>query len=357
MGDDTKTPWDDGPFPVQHTGVAQGKESAPGTGGLLLSSLRGKAKEGPASPPYLRGQERPNAPAPVRSVPQLPQAHDIADSTAGEPVVQGVADSVEDSTAVITADPTTFETLYKFFIHNEDYYAKNTDNGWVFIDQDLTSLDVKQHLTGTKTLGIYPIAVDGTVKWVAWDIDTDDQADLYALLGELEPPYIVETTGNRGWHVWQFFSAPVPASHAKEYADTKAQLAGLTCECFPKQYEIGNSRPGQNLLRLPFGVHRKTGRRSKLEFGTFGYIPDTPLLSALLSKQDATIKEVQTGWIASLFAGDVPEGRNHALNRLRWWLDRRDFPPDVVMQVVSMANDVQSPPLDDDELGKVLRTR
>lgn len=356
MGDYTETPFDHG-IAVQHTGVATGTQGPSRTGGLLLSGLRSKAKEGAASPPYLRSEERPDAPAPVRSVPQLPQAHDVPDSTAGEPVVQGVASAVEDSTVVTQGGPTVENIigLQRYFIHQDQYFALNTEKGWAFIDQPIKTQNISNHLSGLQTMGVYPIADDGTVKWVAWDIDTDDSGDLYALLGELEPPYLVETTGNRGWHVWQFFSAPETAAYAFSYAQYKAKLAGLKCECFPKQTVIGDGRPGQSLLRLPFGVHRKTGRRSKIEFGTFGYIKPTGALN--LPAEPETKGEVQTGWIGALFSGDVPEGRNNALNRLRWWLERRDFPPDVVLQVVSMANDVQSPPLDDDELGKVLRTR
>lgn len=70
-------------------------------------------------------------------------------------------------------------------------------------------------------------------------------------------------TGGRGHHIWLLF-APTPAKYLRWIAEQIAGKAGVTCEIFPKTVEVTPETPYGVPVRLPLGIHRKTGRWSRL---------------------------------------------------------------------------------------------
>jgi hypothetical protein len=64
----------------------------------------------------------------------------------------------------------------------------------------------------------------------------------------------------RGGHLWLFFEQSLPGSEIRRFGQGLMFHFGLgTLELFPKQDQLAGG-PG-SLIRLPFGVHRKSGRR------------------------------------------------------------------------------------------------
>lgn len=194
--------------------------------------------------------------------------------------------------------------LRDYFIHRDNVYARQwyskerKDGGYIKVTMGecppdercprgacphkvpvpLTDDVLATHLTGRQTIGVYQLQDDDTVRWLCFDIDKDkdtltdetmqqhaqEQARCIARscqrLG-LAP--LVEDSGNRGYHVWLFTEPTMPATKAQAIgrlvlADIKT-LPGLHIELFPKQVSV---KSYGNLVKLPLGVHRKSGRRS-----------------------------------------------------------------------------------------------
>ncbi|MCA9572385.1 MAG: hypothetical protein KC656_31315, partial [Myxococcales bacterium] len=77
-------------------------------------------------------------------------------------------------------------------------------------------------------------------------------------------PVLVDS-GYKGRHLWCFLPEPVPAARARAAMVALARALGvdspnLHLELFPKQDGVAASGLG-NLVKLPLGVHRRTGRR------------------------------------------------------------------------------------------------
>jgi len=75
-----------------------------------------------------------------------------------------------------------------------------------------------------------------------------------------------EFSGGKGYHFWYFFHEPISASRARNVltAMTKKIAPDLTSfhlEVFPKQDRLAGKGLG-NLVKLPLGIHRKTGKLS-----------------------------------------------------------------------------------------------
>lgn len=95
--------------------------------------------------------------------------------------------------------------------------------------------------------------------------DADNTPDWRCLQALAEALKEVDTTAylersRRGGHLWLFFEQPLPGSEIRRFGQGLMFHFGLgNRELFPKQDQLAGG-PG-SLIRLPFGVHRKSGRR------------------------------------------------------------------------------------------------
>ncbi len=75
----------------------------------------------------------------------------------------------------------------------------------------------------------------------------------------------IEWSGNRGYHVWLFFSEWIPTRYATMLSyiiDQKMPDDNeITIEFFPNKSRIKEGKFGQ-VIKIPYGVHGKTGERS-----------------------------------------------------------------------------------------------
>ncbi|GBC85706.1 hypothetical protein HRbin11_02156 [bacterium HR11] len=182
--------------------------------------------------------------------------------------------------------------LAQYFQGREGVYARQWVDrqgrvGYQPVHEPLTLRVIRQHLDGDLTCGVYPVRLDGTVFFAVWDVDInrnvlekylrrpDRLAELARLAHEtavriaarsrtLGLPGLIEDSGFKGRHVWVFFNAPVEARIVRAVAERIARLdpipSGLHVDVFPRQDTV---EPGQlgNLIKLPLGIHRRTGRR------------------------------------------------------------------------------------------------
>jgi len=194
--------------------------------------------------------------------------------------------------------------VFALFISRSDCYClQKLDGSYARIDASLTLDVLISHLNGEITVGSYQLGIDNTVKYLCFDFDPkkldDPKATVAKLLNMLletkeeEPdkakprmwPYAVMLEASRyddpSFHVWVFFEPRIPAQVARWLGFRCLELAGLNpkqIEVFPKQAELSKDRPYGNFVKLPLGIHRKEGKRSRiLDRATFEPLPDEPL--------------------------------------------------------------------------------
>lgn len=142
------------------------------------------------------------------------------------------------------------------FVQREDCYPlQRADGQYGLVRSPLTDGAIVGHLKGNHTIGLYS-AQDGTSKWVCIDIDICEPAAVLAVrerLGEHEIPYLTEFSGNKGFHLWVFFSQPSP----NRIARALGQAITSDHEVFPKQDQIPQNGYG-NFVKAPLGVHQVT---------------------------------------------------------------------------------------------------
>lgn len=183
-----------------------------------------------------------------------------------------------------------FTTLYsgREAVYARQWISPTGNAGYTPIHEPLTILVAKNHILGHHTIGVYQLRLDNTVNFIAFDIDIAKAAlargitdrkiwerqvqsahklacQLLDIAASFELPFYLEDSGFKGRHLWLFLERPIPAKVAKRFAEGLAsQLppppAGVHLEIFPKQAYVANEGLG-NLIKLPLGIHRKTGRR------------------------------------------------------------------------------------------------
>lgn len=161
-------------------------------------------------------------------------------------------------------------------------------HGYVPVRRPMSKQDVLDHLRGRHTYGIYLLHNDDTVSLGVIDVDCrsdflkgkissedrklfkQEHAYLIRRLVEMANnhgiPCFIEFSGGKGYHFWFSFEEPIQASIVRKALIPIARVISndLTCfklEVFPKQDKATGKGFG-NLVKLPLGVHRVTGKAS-----------------------------------------------------------------------------------------------
>lgn len=180
------------------------------------------------------------------------------------PTIQGgdeITTHVDNRSPAIRLDhlQTFFE---RFNVHPLRYALQQPDGSYLARADAPTPLHFVHHLAGHWTLAVY--AADETKnlsKWICLDSDQDDgfillKALQFALYESLSWESLLESS-RRGGHLWIFLD---PDSYDRNQA---LRLTQAVCEVhyrskldrFPKESGMGGN------VRLPLGIHRKTGLR------------------------------------------------------------------------------------------------
>lgn len=200
------------------------------------------------------------------------------------------------------------------FRGREDAFARQwadrqqEKQGYVPVQRPLQAEDIREHLQGRKTYGIYLLTGENNVHTGVLDIDLVGglrdmekmKAEKPAIKREALYLYqrireraaeaglvcLCELSGGKGYHFWFPAAAAVPAAVMKKamQALVKDLAADVKCfgiEVFPKQEKVSGKGYG-NLVKLPLGVHRGTGRNSRF----------IPTVSTALNDQLAYLRQV-----------------------------------------------------------------
>lgn len=159
--------------------------------------------------------------------------------------------------------PELVESFITTFISRCDCYPQQLPDGsYVYIKQRLTTDLVMAHLRGNITIGAYALAADSTTQGLCLDADNDDQwQQLMTLAKSLENSSVTAylELSRRGGHL-RLFTPLLSGKNIRQFGNQLLALHGIEkVELYPKQDQL-KTGPG-SLVRLPFGIHQKTGRR------------------------------------------------------------------------------------------------
>ena len=154
--------------------------------------------------------------------------------------------------------------LERQFIGRWDLFGlQRDDGGYVCVHKRLRHDHVLGHLCGEITLGTYLLDEESRGRYLVFDADDLPdwrrlRAVAYALQDMGAAAYLERS--RRGGHLWLFFSEPLAGTAIRRFGQGMMLFFGLGgLELFPKQGQLSGG-PG-SLIRVPFGIHRKTGRR------------------------------------------------------------------------------------------------
>jgi len=157
---------------------------------------------------------------------------------------------------------------------------------------------IQEHLAGSCTMGTYLMDEQGQCFFAVFDADQPDGLGMLAdvrrqLAGEAIPSYL--EVSRRGGHLWVFLDTPVPAWLVRTWLLPYCP-AGV--EFYPKQDE---STGVGSLIRVPLGVHRRSGKRYPFVIWKHGQLVPvasrlSDMVEALGEVQRATVP--QALWLA-----------------------------------------------------------
>lgn len=272
------------------------------------------------------------------------------------------------------------EQLWTFVGRRDVFAQQHGDGSYRPAKRPLTEEDLAEHLAGFWSLGSYVIdPTNDTVRFVVFDLDTYDETardfltNAVAELVEFNHLrcLLLESSGGKGSHIWLFFSEPVSARQARFYAlpvkesyDAANEAQGGSwpfLEVFPKQDEVPDGGYG-NLVKLPLGIHAKSGNRSEIldHYGA-GSLDNVQGLPVELlppvpadwgrAKHGSEGRTAPFACISKLIEEGAPQGiRDAALFHFAHYAFGTGLPEDLVHEWTERVNTQFQPPMTDAEV-------
>jgi hypothetical protein len=157
---------------------------------------------------------------------------------------------------------TIFRAL--FLAHRPPRKARMCEPGspvrYITYPHPITDSEIRAHLRGDLTLAAPLVGADGLASAAALDIDHGGVRAVRRVLAAAELrgliAFAITSTNDRhdGGHVWILFDQPAAPERLRLLADALATAVSVAAETYPTYRTI----------RLPLGVHRRSGRRGTL---------------------------------------------------------------------------------------------
>lgn len=225
------------------------------------------------------------------------------------------------------------ERYQELFVGREDTYAVEVfmpDGRRTFENtlRPMTEKDITKHLKGDRTAATYIQRNNGTVKYIIFDVDISKKVllklgsneplfqeymkkagqvalQIQAIIRKMGMEAYIENSGYRGYHVWLFLNGWIRTQYANMFQEAVARQLCLenendiNIECFPNRSKVKDGKMGQ-LIKLPWGIHSRTGRRTQfLDNQLCPYPAQNQLLEDICSFPPAKIKKA-----AAAFCGE-----------------------------------------------------
>ncbi|MDY0152353.1 MAG: CRISPR-associated primase-polymerase type A1 [Candidatus Cloacimonas sp.] len=225
-----------------------------------------------------------------------------------------------------TSPDTHLLSFLQLFAGRENAYARqwvadDGKHGYTLVNEPLNINTLRNHLNGNYTLGVYQLDSSAKVKWIVFDLDVDkahqdDLADIefkewidnamqkclqqiIELLSAYKISANIEFSGFKGYHLWILLEEKISAVFARSFAQriaAQVPIGGLPIhiEIFPKQTRISSSSFG-NLVKLPYGIHRRSGLISTMLSEDLSPIPfEKFILSPRITDTQTFISAIQS---------------------------------------------------------------
>lgn len=206
--------------------------------------------------------------------------------------------------------------LHRFIATDQSYYAEQQTDGTYRKKPGLvTPAFLEKNLKQAGSIAIYQKNSDTTIQWICFDFDIlkinleSPKIDIATselkqcvkffctALEEMKIPYLLEVSGNRGFHVWITFKEKI--SYRIGYDIQQALLENIDL-CFNKELIAidlfpSSSTPTDGVglgVKIPLSKHRKSGQYSQILESTDeidSYTPKTELDDNLVTKHIATL--------------------------------------------------------------------
>jgi len=154
----------------------------------------------------------------------------------------------------------------------KSYRDQNGEKRSFTVKEKLTEKELRDHLNGKYTVGVFVIDEEQKCYFAGWDFDSLDeetQDNIHALcevLEDYEIDYKIHFSGKKGYHVIYHLDG-VPSIRVYpfnrvilEEAQRRAGRTFKNVESFPKQPVIDPEKDFGNALTLPWGKHPETGK-------------------------------------------------------------------------------------------------
>ncbi len=170
----------------------------------------------------------------------------------------------------------------------------------------LTNSIIEKHLSGKKTIGIYPLLTNETCFFLAVDFDKecwqDDVRIFLKSCREMNVPAILERSrSGQGGHIWMFFSEAIPAILARKLGSavltnalSKRHKIGLDSydRFFPSQDTMPKGGFG-NLIALPLQrIPREKGNTVFLDDDLTPYPDQWEFLTSIKKMSPAEVRHI-----------------------------------------------------------------
>jgi hypothetical protein len=256
-------------------------------------------------------------------------------------------------------------TQLRRLVGNPNAFAVQHTNGvWEPARKPLNDTVLQQHLDEELTVGTYVGVGDQSHLFVV-DIDEDDSRLVVSVCDALHtlgvPTYATgtEESGRKGYHVWVVLQADVLARDLRRLGRAVLALSGLpsNTEVFPKQDEV---RDLGNLVKLPGGVHRVTGRQNNF-VGPVPQVLPVAVFDKVLAALPPEVNARRSGPSDTRFPcmeciqeeGVEEGGRNIQLFHLATMLRRNGVSEPNVEAIIRRANELGDP-LSEEEVENLL---
>ena len=244
-----------------------------------------------------------------------------ADDKKRKPVISGLSDDDK----VPNLDGDAISAFMGTFVGREDTYAteevdRNGRRSTKQVPEPLTESVVRMHLAGTLTVATYVQRSNSTARFLVIDVDiskhvflsegdseetlmkymqkaAEKTADIMRELNRMGLTGYVEESGSRGYHIWILFSEWIPVRYINMLTDIIEEKTAdngneIAVEFFPNKTRVKNNKFGQ-ALKLPLGIHVKSGRRSRFLTGNFEPVEDQAgFIADMASFNAAAVKKI-----------------------------------------------------------------